>query len=128
MKQNEIQAELRLNTTPETIFAVYRSKENCIVLNARKLSEYIAEKSSAAREVGVDFGDLENVWIAKFASVISHEIIHKVLTELEGDEISKRFDRLYFAEFMEKIPPNSIDMSLWSDAFETCPIGDTWFG
>jgi len=59
MKQKKIQTELRLGTTAETVFAVYRSKENRIVLNAQKLSKRIAEMSSAARKVGVDFGDLE---------------------------------------------------------------------
>jgi hypothetical protein len=90
-------------------------------------SQLVDEIVEGAGEVNVDLGGLETVWIAKFASVMSHETIHKVLDELEGNETSRRFDKLYFAEFMEKIPPNSIHIELWSDALETCPIGDTWF-
>jgi len=83
--------------------------------------------ANGAVEVGVNLGDLETVWIAKFTSIVSHETIHKVITELENEEASRRFDRLYFAHFMEKLPAHSIHVQLWSDALETCPIGDTWF-
>lgn len=76
----------------------------------------------------MDLGDFEQVWIAKFSSIISHETIHKVLTELGGIEISRQFDSLYFPEFMEKIPKNSIHIILWEDAHEPSPMGDTWFG
>jgi hypothetical protein len=82
----------------------------------------VDEKVNAAREANVYLGDPETVWIEKFASAMSHETIRKVLDELEGNETSRRFDKLYFAEFMEKILPNSIHIELWSDALDTCPI------
>ena len=75
----------------------------------------------------MDLGDFEQIWIAKFSSIISHETIHKVLSELGGIEISQQFDSLYFPEFMEKIPRNSIHIILWEDAHQASPMGDTWF-
>jgi len=121
-------AELVLQRIDEdSIHAFYSSTHNVIVLDACKLSKLIADKSYQAREVHVDLGDLEQIWIAKFASIISHEIIHDVVTELGGNQISRQFDSLYFPEFMEKIPKHSVHITLWADAYETCPIGDTWF-
>lgn len=110
----------------EYIHAVYNSEENVIVLDVQKLCRLVTEKVRAARKVGLHLGDSQIVFICKFSSIVSHEIIHEVLTKLEGDEVSKKFDRPYFPEFMGKIPEGSIDMALWSDAFETSPIGDTW--
>lgn len=128
MKIIQPQADLLLeNIRDESVHAFYDSKQNRIVLDGRKLSELVDERVRSAREVGVPLGDLGAIWICKFSSIISHETIHKVLTELEGREVSKKFDNLYFPEFMEKIPEGSIHIELWSDAFEACPIGDTWF-
>ncbi len=121
------QPGLMLSSLPEPIFAVYNSEKNLIVFDAKKLYDFVAEKFHEAREILIDLGDFDTVWIAKFTSVISHETIHSVLHKLEGKEKSCGFDNLYLAEFMEKIPKNSIDTILWSDALETCPIGDTWF-
>ena len=75
----------------------------------------------------VDLGDPEAVWIAKFSSVISRIIMDKALMEMEGVEAAEGFGKLYLPVFMEKIPLNSIYVELWSDAFETSPVGDTWF-
>jgi hypothetical protein len=121
------QAELKLGRNPECIYGLYNFSDNAIILDAWKLRTHVNEKVNGARSVGVDLGDPETVWIIKFASVVSHEVIHKVLNELENEETSKRFDYLYLAYFMGKIPPHSIHVSLWSDVFETCPIGDTCF-
>jgi hypothetical protein len=125
-KEEKEQAELRLSSLPESMFAAYWREQDLIVLDARKLSEFVAETVESAKKYHPNF-DVETVWVCKFASIISHETIHRVLHELVGKEASCGFDKLYFAEFMEKIPPNSIDTLLWSDALETCPIGDTWF-
>jgi hypothetical protein len=38
-----------------------------------------------------------------------------------------RARQLYLSEFMQKIQKNSVHMELWSDAFETCSMDDTWF-
>jgi hypothetical protein len=128
MKQTEWKSPtIELNALPEPMFAIYDSERNVVVLDAQKLSEFVSEKITIAKSVTVDLGDFETVWVVKFASIVSHEMIHKVLHKIGGKKVSLSFDNLYFAEFMEKIPENSIDMVLWSDAAETCPIGDTWF-
>lgn len=128
MKKIPAQADLLFTgITDELIHAFYDSKQNTIYFDARKLSQLVRERVQSAREVDVRLEDAGTIWICKFSSIISHETIHKVLTELEGREVSKKFDNLYFPEFMEKIPEGSIHIELWSDAFEACPIGDTWF-
>lgn len=53
-------------------------------------------------------GDVENIFVAKFTSIVSHEMIHKVLHKIGGKEVSRSFDRLYLAEFMGKTPQGSI--------------------
>lgn len=128
MKIIQPQADLLLeNIGDESVHAFYDSKHNRIVLDGRKLSELVDEQVLSAREVGVHLEDSGTIWICKFASLVAHETLHKVLTELEGVEVSRKFDNLYFAEFMEKIPEGSIAIELWSDASDACPIGDTWF-
>jgi glutamine phosphoribosylpyrophosphate amidotransferase len=109
------------------MFAVYDSERNVVVLDAQKLSQSILEKIKSAKKAKVDLGDFETVFVAKFTSIVSHEMIHKVLHEIGDKKVSRSFDNVYLAEFMEKIPEGSIHMVLWSDALETCPIGDTWF-
>jgi hypothetical protein len=121
------QAELELKSLPEPIFAIYCLQQDKIVLDAEKLTEFVNEMVNAAREVCPDPLDMETVWIAKFASLMSHEGIHRVLNYIEGKETSHNFDKLHFPAFMGKVPESSIDIQLWSDAYETCPIGDTWF-
>jgi glutamine phosphoribosylpyrophosphate amidotransferase len=128
MKQREWKSPtIELNALPEPMFAVYDSERNVVVLDAQKLSQSIIEKIKSAKRVKVDLGNFETVFVAKFASVVSHEMIHKVLHDIGDRKVSRSFDSLYLAEFMEKIPEDSIHMVLWSDALETCPIGDTWF-
>lgn len=128
MKKIPIQTDLLfVDITDELVHAFYDSKQNTIFLDTRKLCELVDERVRSAREVGICLDDPGTIWICKFSSIMSHEIIHKVLTELEGGEVSKKFDNLYFPEFMEKISEGSIHIELWSDAFEACPIGDTWF-
>jgi hypothetical protein len=122
------QADLLLeNIRDESVHAFYDSKQNRIVIDCRKLSELVDEMVHSAREAGVHLEDSETIWICKFASLVAHETFHKVLTGLEGHEVSRKFDNLHFAEFMEKIPEGSIAIELWSDASDACPIGDTWF-
>jgi hypothetical protein len=112
----------------DDIHAIYMSSQDEIVLDAQKLGQVVNEKIESARGVNIYLGSFEEVWIAKFTSLVSHEIIHRVLTSLQGRETSRMFDRLYFFAFMQKLPESSIFMTLWSDALETNPIGDTWFG
>jgi hypothetical protein len=54
-------------------------------------------------------------------------MLNKLLIEIEGVEAADGFGKLYLPVFMEKIPRNSIHVVLWSEAFETNPVGDTWF-
>lgn len=107
--------------------ASYSHRTNTIKLDINKLGKLVAERLSQAEEAGTSFADPELVWVAKFSSLISHEIIYKVINDLEGIKTSRKFDKLRFHEFMEKLPNNMPYIVLWSDAFETCPIGDTWF-
>ena len=126
--QDEEQIALKFEPTPEEAYALFDSEENTVALDASKLTSLVIEMVTGAKRVEVDLGDWETVWIHKFASIMAHETIHAVLDRLEGEETSRKFDRPYFPEFMGKIPINSIAIKLWSDATETCPIGDTWFG
>lgn len=118
---------LRLESTSELVYAFFELEDNIVVLDARKLRELVDSMVSGAREVGVDLGDPEMVWIAKFSSVVSRVIMHKALVEGEGVEAASGFCKVYLPVFMEKIPANSIHVVLWSDAFETSAVGDTWF-
>ena len=107
--------------------AVYVRDRDEVIVDPRKLNELVEENVKMGKEYYSDMKE-EDVWVAKFASLVAHEIIHRTLTQLFGKEVSKGFDRLHFYVFMEKLPPAACDMTLWSDALETCPIGDTWFG
>jgi hypothetical protein len=120
-------ADSKFEFTSELVYAFFWLEDNSVVLDTRKLRERVDGMVSGAREVGVDLGDPETVWIAKFSSVVSKVILHKVLMEGEGVEVASGFGKLYLPAFMEKIPLNSIHVELWSDAFETNPVGDTWF-
>jgi hypothetical protein len=118
---------LRLESTSELVYAFFELEGNSVVLDARKLRELVDGMVRGAREVGVDLGDSETVWVAKFSSVVSRVILHKALMEIKGVEAASGFGKLYLPVFMEKIPENSIHVELWSDAFEPSPVGDTWF-
>jgi hypothetical protein len=118
---------LRLESTSELVYAFFWLEDNSVVLDAQKLSELVDGMVRGAREVGVDLGDPETVWIAKFSSAVSKVILHKALMEGESVEAASGFGKLYLPVFMEKIPLNSIHVELWSDAFEPSPVGDTWF-
>jgi hypothetical protein len=118
---------LRLESTPELAYAFFDLEENSVVVDAHKLRDLVERMVCGAREVGVDLGDAETVWDAKFSSLVSRVIMHKALMEIDGTEAADGFGRLYLPVFMEKIPENSIHVELWSDAFETNPVGDTWF-
>ena len=120
------QAELRIKELPDSIMAVYSRKKDEIIVDAKKLTEHVEENVRSAREYHPSLEE-DAVWVAKFASLISHEIIHRAIDMDMGKKVSLHFDRLYLMEFMGKLPPNSLSMLLWSDALETCPIGDTWF-
>ena len=125
MKRSE-QAEFRIGELPEPRMAEYNRVKDEVIVDPEKLNDLVEEYVKMGKEFFPDLKE-EDVWIAKFASLVAHEIIHRMLTQLFGKEVSHNFDRLHFAVFMEKIPPAACDMLLWSDALETNPIGDTWF-
>jgi hypothetical protein len=75
---------LKFESAPELVYAFFELEDNSVVLDARKLRDLVDGMVSGAREVGVDLGDPETVWIAKFSSVVSRVIMHKALMEGEG--------------------------------------------
>jgi len=135
--------ELVLGETPEFVCAYYLGKEGKILLNARDLMSDVASRVQDAKEAGVDLGDVETVWICKFSSLISHEILHHVLAKLEGDLTSRKLDTLsstILSVFLEDEKDSDkpwmtrdksfmamCDMMFWTDAFNSNPLGDTWF-
>jgi hypothetical protein len=124
------QAEFRVDALPDYMMGVYTYSKDEIIVDLKQLREYVEEYVEMAKEFYPDMNE-EEVFVAKFTSLVSHELIHRTLHLLFDKEVSHRFDRLSFmgaSEFMEKLPPNSISMLLWEDALETNPIGDTWFG
>ena len=128
MKRKE-QADFRVEALPESMMGVYIKSKDEIIVDLKELSVYVKEYVKMAKEFYPDLNE-EDVLVAKFTSLVSHEIIHRSLNLLFGKEVSHRFDRLSFmgaSDFMEKLPPNSISIVVWTDALETNPIGDTWF-
>ena len=120
------QAEFKVNILDGRRMAIYNSANDEVIIDGKELSELVKENVASAKEYCPDLKE-DEVWIAKFTSLVLHEIIHRTLQILYGKEVSIRFDRLFFKEFMEKIPLGGCEIILWSDALETCPIGDTWF-
>lgn len=121
------QAEFRVNVLDGEKMAVYLWAIDEVIVDGKELTELVQEYVGAAKDYYPEMNE-EQVWITKFASLVAHEIIHRSITLLIGKEASKSFDRLYFYEFMDKIPPGGCHITLWSDGLETNPIGDTWFG
>jgi hypothetical protein len=126
LKRRE-QAELTVGDLPKNWLAAYNAAKDEVTVDLKKLLGFVEKNVEMVKEFYPELKE-EEVLVAKFASLMSHEIIHRILGQLFGNEVSRGFDQLYFMEFMEKLPPDSIEIVLWSDALETCPIGDTWFG
>jgi hypothetical protein len=128
--------KLILGETPVDTYALCCYTKKAIILNANALMEMVQERTDEAKKVGIDLGDPEDIWICKFASIMAHENIHRVLDELEGRIASKKLDYLcstILSEFLviEEWEYRSwmamCDHVLYSDAQNTNPLGDTWF-
>lgn len=123
-------------THDDSAYAYYYFGQEKILMDAKKLTAKVQSLVSEAKKVGVDLGDSEDVWICKFSSIISHEIIHHLLYNLEGNETSHKLDALWApvlrSAFETEDPRDksylaACDFMLWSDAFNPSPLGDTWF-